>query len=71
MLVQREYVLVIILFLYAVYGLMETGWYMITHNIFLITFSTLLYRKSVQNRKQGEKCVRVVKGSPQKEYIER
>lgn len=49
MLIQREYVLAIILFLYAVYGLMETGWYMITHNIFLITFSTLLYRKSLQD----------------------
>ncbi len=49
MLIKREYVLAIILFLYAVYGLMETGWYMITHNIFLIAFSTLLYRKPLQD----------------------
>lgn len=49
MLLKREYVLAIILFLYAIYGLMETGWYMITHNIFLITFSTLLYKKSLRD----------------------
>lgn len=47
MLIKKEYVLAIILFLYAVYGLMETGWHMITHNIFLITFSTMLYSKSL------------------------
>lgn len=51
MLIKREYVLAIILFLYAIYGLMETGWYMITHNIFLITFSTLLYRKSLRDNR--------------------
>lgn len=51
MLIKKEYVLAIILFLYAVYGLMETGWYMITHNIFLVTFSTLLYGKSLRDER--------------------
>ena len=51
---QKDDVLVIILFLYALYGTIETGLYMITHNIFLITFSTLLYRKSLQGRRQIE-----------------
>lgn len=45
---QKNDILVIILFLYALYGTIETGLYMITHNIFLITFSTLLYRKTLQ-----------------------
>ena len=42
---QKNHVLVIILFLYALYGTIETGLYMITHNIFLIAFSALLYGK--------------------------
>ncbi|MCM1155766.1 MAG: hypothetical protein NC392_10470 [Roseburia sp.] len=46
MILQKEYLLVIILFLYSVYGIMETGLYMITHNIFLIAFSYLLYNKT-------------------------
>lgn len=51
---QKDDILVIILFLYALYGTIETGLYMITHNIFLITFSILLYRKSLQGRRQIE-----------------
>lgn len=46
---QKQYMLAIILFLYALYGVMENGIYMISHNIFLITFSILLYRKSLQD----------------------
>lgn len=42
---QKQYMLAIILFLYALYGIMENGLYMITHNIFLIMFVALLYRK--------------------------
>ncbi len=49
---QKEDVLVIILFLYALYGTIETGLYMITHNIFLITFSVLLYKKRLCNGRQ-------------------
>lgn len=45
---QKDDVLMIILFLYALYGTIETGLYMITHNIFLIAFSVLIYRKSLQ-----------------------
>lgn len=41
---QKQYMLAIVLFLYALYGIMENGLYMITHNIFLIMFSALLYR---------------------------
>lgn len=48
MMIRKEYILAIILFLYALYGVMESGLYMISHNIFLITFSSLLYKKSIQ-----------------------
>ena len=50
-LLQKEYMLAIILFLYALYGVMENGLYMITHNIFLIAFSELLYRKPARNNR--------------------
>ncbi len=46
MAVRKEYVLVIILFLYSLYGIMENGLYMVTQNIFLIAFSDLLFRKT-------------------------
>ncbi len=52
MIIRKEYILAIILFLYALYGVMESGLYMISHNIFLITFSTLLYKKTTQNNLQ-------------------
>lgn len=48
LMIRKEYILAIILFLYALYGVMESGLYMISHNIFLITFSSLLYKKSIQ-----------------------
>ncbi|MBD5504854.1 MAG: hypothetical protein HDR09_14260 [Lachnospiraceae bacterium] len=49
MIVQKQYVLVIILFLYALYGTMESGLYQITHNIFLIAFAVLFYHKANTN----------------------
>ena len=45
MIIRKEYIVAIILFMYALYGVMESGLYMISHNIFLITFSSLLYKK--------------------------
>lgn len=42
---QKQYILVIILSLYAIYGVMETILYQIAHNIFLLAFAGLLYRK--------------------------
>lgn len=45
MIAQKRYLLVMILFLYALYGVMENGLYMTAHNIFLIAFADLLYRK--------------------------
>lgn len=42
---QKQYILAIILFLYALYGVMENGFFMVTHNIFLIAFADLLYNK--------------------------
>lgn len=53
-LAQKEHMLAIILFLYALYGVMENGLYMITHNIFLITFAALLFRKPMQSERQLE-----------------
>lgn len=45
MIIQKRYLLAIILFLYALYGTMENGLYMMSHNIFLIAFADLLYQK--------------------------
>lgn len=50
MIVRKRYILVMILFLYALYGTMEKGLYMLAHNIFLIAFADLLYRKEYQSR---------------------
>lgn len=52
--VRKEYVLFIILFLYSLYGIMENGLYMLTHNIFLLAFSDLLYHKMDENDAQYE-----------------
>lgn len=46
MVIRKEYVLAIILFLYSLYGLMENGLFMLSHNIFLLAFSDLLYQKN-------------------------
>lgn len=46
MAIRKEYILVIILFLYALYGLMENGLFMLSHNIFLLVFADLLYKKT-------------------------
>lgn len=45
MIIQKRNILVIILFVYALYGTMENGLYMMAHNIFLIAFADLLYQK--------------------------
>lgn len=50
---QKEVMLVIILFLYALYGVMENGLYLITHNIFIIAFSDLLYNKSMVKKEKN------------------
>lgn len=42
---QKKYMLVSILFLFAVYGIMETGLYSLGQNIFLVLFADLLYKK--------------------------
>ncbi len=49
MIQRREFILAIILFVYAVYGIMETGLYMLAHNIFLISFAEILYSKGAGN----------------------
>lgn len=40
-------ILLIILVVYAIYGIMENGFFALTHNIFLLAFSDMLYRKDV------------------------
>lgn len=52
MIIRKEYIVAIILFMYALYGVMESGLYMISHNIFLITFSSLLYKKMAWDNRQ-------------------
>lgn len=42
---NEEYMLVIILFLYSLYGVMENGLFELSHNIFLLAFADLLYNK--------------------------
>ncbi len=54
MAIRKEYILVVILFLYALYGLMENGLFMLSHNIFLLAFSDLLYHKENLNRTQNK-----------------
>ena len=45
---KNQYYLLTILFVYALYGVMENGVYMVTHNIFLILFGNLLYQKVLE-----------------------
>jgi len=42
---QKKYMLLTVLFLFAVYGIMETGMYAIGQNLFLLFFADLIYRK--------------------------
>ena len=42
---QNDYTMVAILFTYSVYGIMTTGFYMMSHNIFLLTIASVLYMK--------------------------
>lgn len=41
--IKGDYMLVIIFCLYSIYGVMETGLYSLTHNIFLIALSDVIY----------------------------
>jgi hypothetical protein len=43
---KSEFMMVAILFLYALYGIMTTGFYMMSHNIFLLAISTFFYGQS-------------------------
>ncbi len=43
---QENYTMVAILFTYSVYGIMTTGFYMMSHNIFLLTITSPLYMKA-------------------------
>lgn len=47
--IKKQYVIMIILFVYAVYGIMENGLVQAYHNIFLISFSNMLYGKLGEN----------------------
>ena len=56
---KNQYFLLIILFVYALYGVMENGIYMVTHNIFLISLGNMLYEKSIRKaRENGDKAER-------------
>lgn len=39
--------IVIVLFLYAIYGVMDLGTYMLTNNVFLLAFSEIIYNKDM------------------------
>lgn len=43
---KKNYILVTILFLYALYGVMENGFYTLIHNVFLIMMAVLLYKET-------------------------
>lgn len=43
---QDNYAMVAILFAYSVYGIMTTGFYMMSHNIFLLTIASPIYMKT-------------------------
>lgn len=42
-----ENILVIVFFLYSIYGIMETGMFMVQHNVFLLSLGLVLYDKSL------------------------
>lgn len=44
---SKNNVLLIILVVYAIYGIMENGLYSLSHNIFLLAFSDILYRRNI------------------------
>lgn len=65
MAIRKEFVLAIILFLYSLYGLMENGLFMLSHNIFLLAFSDLLYHKTedIDIPKMNKQLVECVRGN--------
>ena len=54
---QKNYMLVIILFVYSLYGVMEAGLYMMTHNIFLLSFADVLYQKTDEVGPMGKRVL--------------
>lgn len=42
---KKQGMLLVILFVYALYGVMEQGLFMLTQNIFLVSFASLLYKR--------------------------
>ena len=58
---QKNYVMVSILFTYAVYGIMTTGFYMLSHNIFLLTIADALYNgENYLKHEMNGKKIRIV-----------
>ena len=51
---RNQYFLFVILFVYALYGIMENGIYMVTHNIFLISFTSIITARLVETTVHGE-----------------
>ena len=45
-----NYSIVVILFVYSIYGIMEAGFYSMAHNIFLLVIGTMLFRKDLYGR---------------------
>jgi len=58
-----NYAMVVILFAYSVYGIMTTGFYMMSHNVFLLSMSYPIYAKTMTHYLyQNNRRVRFVWG---------
>lgn len=55
-----DYTMVIILFTYSVYGIMTTGFYMMSHNIFLLTIANQIYNKKYIVNTKKHKWVKFI-----------
>ncbi len=55
-----NYTMVAILFTFSVYGIMTTGFYLVSHNIFLLTIANPIYKKQYKTDKVEHQRIRFV-----------
>lgn len=57
---HENYTMVAILFTYSIYGIMTTGFYMMSHNIFLLTIANPIYQKEMTWKSEPRRKIRFV-----------
>lgn len=55
-----NYTMVAILFTYSIYGIMTTGFYMMSHNIYLLTLANPIYQKQYKTDTEDHRRIRFV-----------